>query len=188
MAEHQHLVIMGVAGCGKTTVANLLAGRLGWTEAEADDFHPKANILKMASGVPLDDDDRWPWLRAIRDWMSEQDRAGSNSVVTCSALKRRYRDVLRQAEGRVRFVHLDGTVDLIGERIQGRSMHFMPPALLPSQFAILEPLGADEDGVVVPVTGSPEAIADAALRALDLAPVPYSPTTDSATTAHEIEE
>ena len=107
MVEHQHLVVMGVAGVGKTTVAALLADRLGWAVAEADDFHPTANIVKMASGVPLDDDDRWPWLRAIRDWTTEQETAGQDSVVTCSALKRRYRDVLRQAAGRVRFVHLE---------------------------------------------------------------------------------
>lgn len=170
MTGQQHLVIMGVAGCGKTTVAQLIAERLGWIEAEADDFHPQANILKMASGVPLEDDDRWPWLRAIRDWASAQDEAGSNSVVTCSALKRAYRDVLRQSSGRVRFVHLDGSAELIGDRIQKRSKHFMPPALLPSQFAILEPLGPDEDGVVVPIAGSPQEIAEDAMRRLGLTP------------------
>ncbi len=170
MTGQQHLVIMGVAGCGKTTVAQLIAERLGWIEAEADDFHPQANILKMASGVPLEDDDRWPWLRAIRDWASAQDDAGNNSVVTCSALKRAYRDVLRQSTGRVRFVHLDGSVELIGDRIQKRSKHFMPPALLPSQFAILEPLGLDEDGVVVPIAGSPQEIAEDAMRRLGLSP------------------
>ena len=168
MAEHQHLVVMGVAGCGKTTVAQLLAERLGWTVAEADEFHPTANIAKMASGVPLDDDDRWPWLRAIRDWTSEQEAAGRDTVVTCSALKRMYRDVLRQADGRVRFVHLDGSVDLIGDRLQKRTKHFMPPTLLPSQFAILEPLAEDEDGVVVPVRGTPDDVADEALRRLGL--------------------
>ncbi len=172
MGEHQHLVIMGVAGCGKTTVATLLAQRLGWVAAEADDFHPTANIAKMASGVPLDDDDRWPWLRAIRDWTSEQERSGRDSVVTCSALKRRYRDVLRQSAGRVRFVHLDGSAEVIGDRMQKRTKHFMPTALLPSQFAILEPLDDDEDGVVVPIGGSPEAIVDDALRRLGLAPQP----------------
>ncbi|MGB7982470.1 MAG: gluconokinase [Candidatus Nanopelagicales bacterium] len=170
MAEHQHLVIMGVAGCGKTTVAQLLSERLGWVAAEADDFHPSANIAKMASGVPLTDDDRWPWLRAIRDWITLQNGEGRDSIVTCSALKRGYRDVLRQATGQVRFVHLDGTIEVIGERIQSRSKHFMPPRLLPSQFEILEPLGADEDGVVVPVAGQPESIADDALRRLEIAP------------------
>ena len=170
MVEHQHLVVMGVAGSGKTTVANLLAERLGWAIAEADDFHPTTNIVKMASGVPLDDDDRWPWLRAIRDWTTEQETAGPDSVVTCSALKRTYRDVLRQAAGRVRFVHLDGSVELIGDRIQSRPKHFMPPALLPSQFAILEPLDDDEDGIVVPVADTPEAVVDDVLRRLGLPP------------------
>ncbi len=172
MVEHQHLVVMGVAGVGKTTVATLMAERLGWAVAEADDFHPTTNIVKMASGVPLDDDDRWPWLRAIRDWTTEQETAGQDSVVTCSALKRRYRDVLRQAAGRVRFVHLEGSVDLIGDRIQKRSKHFMPPTLLPSQFAILEPLDNDEDGVVVAVADTPEAVVDEALRLLGLNPNP----------------
>lgn len=170
MSEQQHLVVMGVAGCGKTTAAQLMAERLGWIGAEADEFHPTANIAKMASGVPLDDDDRWPWLRAIRDWMSEQDAAGRDSVVTCSALKRHYRDVLRQASGRVRFVHLDGTVDLIGDRLEKRTKHFMPAGLLPSQFAILEPLDADEDGVVVPVSGTPDEIVDDALHRLGITP------------------
>ncbi len=170
MAEHQHLVVMGVAGCGKTTVAQLLAQRLGWAMAEADDFHPKTNIVKMASGVPLDDDDRWPWLRSIRDWTTEQESADQDSIVTCSALKRVYRDVLRQAQGRVRFVHLEGTAEVIGDQIQRRSKHFMPASLLPSQFAILEPLGPDEDGVVVPIGSTAEATADEALRLLGLTP------------------
>ncbi len=172
MADHQHLVVMGVAGCGKTTVATLLAERLGWVVAEADDFHPKANIAKMASGVPLDDDDRWPWLRAIRDWTTDQDNAGRDTVVTCSALKRMYRDVLRQSTGRIRFVHLDGSVDVIGDRMQKRSKHFMPTALLPSQFAILEPLDEDEDGVVVPIGDTPEAVVESTLHRLGLTPNP----------------
>ncbi|GHS86251.1 gluconokinase [Actinomycetota bacterium] len=172
MAQIQHLVVMGVAGSGKTTVAEILADRLGWPFAEADDFHPAANIAKMSAGTPLTDEDRWPWLAAMRDWLTEQARAGRSAIVTCSALKVAYRDVLREAEGRVRFVHLDGTAEVIGSRLASRSGHFMPPSLLPSQFETLEPLRTNEDGVTIPVAVSPQSIADAALRALDLDPRP----------------
>ncbi len=179
MSDVQHLVVMGVSGSGKTTVAELLAARLGWPYAEADEFHPPENIAKMSAGTPLTDEDRWPWLRAIRDWLTEQARAGRSSIVTCSALRVAYRDVLREAEGRVRFVHLDGTVDTIGQRLSGRSGHFMPPSLLPSQFEALEPLTNDEDGVVVPVEISPQSVADTALRSLGIEarPTPITPTT-----------
>lgn len=166
MPDIQHLVVMGVAGSSKTTVAEILAERLHRPCAEADEFHPQANIDKMAAGHPLTDQDRWPWLRAIRDWLTEQTRAGQSAIVTCSALRTAYRDVLREAEGRVRFVHLDGSVEQIGQRMARRSDHFMPPALLPSQFETLEPLGPQEDGVVIPVTTSPGKVAEAALRAL----------------------
>lgn len=169
MEERQHLVIMGVAGSGKTTVAGLLAQRLGWASAEADEFHPAANVAKMAAGTPLTDDDRWPWLRAIAAWIGQQDSAGRCSVVTCSALERAYRDVLASAPGRVRFVHLSGDPSLIAGRMGHRTGHFMPTALLPSQFAALEPLQPDEDGVTVPVSADPEAVADEVLRALGLA-------------------
>lgn len=168
MSDVQHLVVMGVAGSGKTTVAQILADRLGWPYAEADEFHPQANIDKMSAGTPLTDDDRWPWLQAIRDWLTEQTRAGRSAIVTCSALKVAYRDVLREAEGRVRFVHLDGTIEQIGERMSGRQGHFMPPSLLPSQFETLQRLGEDEDGVVIPVAISPQSVADAALRELGI--------------------
>src|SRR5690606_25924853 len=104
--EVQHLVLMGVSGSGKTTLARELEERLGWPYAEADEFHPEANIAKMSAGTPLTDDDRRPWLEAMRDWLTAQTRAGRSSVVTCSALRRAYRDLLRTAEGRVRFVHL----------------------------------------------------------------------------------
>jgi gluconokinase len=168
MSDVPHLVVMGVSGSGKTTVAQILAERLGWPYAEADEFHPQANIDKMSAGTPLTDDDRWPWLRAMRDWLTEQSRAGRSTIVTCSALKVAYRDVLREAEGRVRFVHLDGTIEQIGERMAGRSGHFMPTSLLPSQFETLERLTDDEDGVVVPVAVSPQSVADAALRTLGI--------------------
>jgi len=159
------LVVMGVAGSGKTTVAELLGERLGWPTAEADDFHSPENKAKMASGVPLTDADRGPWLASIRDWITA---SGTNVVVTCSALRRSYRDVLRAAEARVRFVHLDGSVQTIGTRIQARTGHYMPPTLLPSQLSTLEPLSVGEDGVVVGVEGTPEGIVDRAVRALGL--------------------
>ena len=168
--EIQHLVIMGVAGSGKTTLADLLDDRLGRLYAEADDFHPQANIDKMAAGTPLTDEDRWPWLDAIRDWLTEQTRAGRSAIVTCSALKRVYRDVLREAEGRVRFVHLTAPPTLLEDRMAHREGHFMPTTLLPSQLATLEPLDPDEDGVSVVVDVPPDEVADRALVALGLDP------------------
>ncbi|MFC4000978.1 gluconokinase [Prauserella oleivorans] len=164
------LVVMGVSGSGKTTIAGLLARELGWPMAEADEFHPPANIAKMSAGTPLTDADRTPWLRAIRDWISERGAAGENAVVTCSALKRSYRDILREADARVRFVFLDGGTDTVGSRLATRSGHFMPPALLGSQYADLEPLGDDEDGVTVDVTRPPEEVTATALIRLDLTP------------------
>ncbi|MCQ2000195.1 gluconokinase [Arthrobacter zhaoxinii] len=165
----QHLVIMGVAGSGKTTVANLLSKRLGWIAAEADEFHPAANIAKMSAGVPLDDDDRWPWLHAIRDWMGIQEANGRSTIVTCSALKRTYRSVLAQAPGAVTFVHLDGDRELLAERMKTRSGHFMPPSLLPSQLSTLEPLSADEAGLKIEITNTPAEIVDAILYHLGFA-------------------
>jgi gluconokinase len=161
------LVVMGVSGSGKSTVARLLADRLGRPMAEADEFHPEANIAKMSAGIPLTDADREPWLLALRDWISEHDAAGQGTVVTCSALKRSYRDLLRGASARVRFVHLSGSREVIGERLASRSGHFMPPSLLDSQFADLEPLGEDEDGITVDVTATPEQIADRVCEGLD---------------------
>nr|WP_286219437.1 gluconokinase [Paraoerskovia sediminicola] len=152
---------MGVAGSGKTTVAALLAGRTGRRYAEADDFHPPANVEKMRAGVPLDDADRAPWLAELRDWMSAQTDAGRPSVITCSALRRRYRDVLREARGRVRFVHLDGSVELLESRISARTDHFMPATLLASQLAALDPLDADEDGTRLDVAATPDDLVDA---------------------------
>ncbi|PRX51284.1 gluconate kinase (SKI family) [Prauserella shujinwangii] len=164
------LVVMGVSGVGKTTAARLLSQRLGWPMAEADEFHPAANIAKMAAGTPLTDADRTPWLTAIRDWIGARGTAGEHTVVTCSALKRAYRDVLRQAPGtRVRFVHLRGTPETVAPRLAERSGHFMPPSLLESQFRDLEPLGADEDGVTVDVSDAPEEIVARALTRLGLA-------------------
>jgi gluconokinase len=150
-----HVVVMGVAGVGKTTVATRLADHLGWVLAEADDFHPPGNVDKMAGGVPLDDDDRWPWLRAVRDWMSRQAAAGHDTVVSCSALRRAYRDVLREADGRVRFAHLSGDRRLVSDRMARRRGHFMPPDLVASQYRTLEPLEPDEDGLTVAADAPP---------------------------------
>lgn len=166
-----HVVIMGVAGSGKTTLALELERRLGWPYAEADDFHPQANIDKMAAGTPLTDEDRSPWLAAIRDWLTEQARAGRSALVTCSALTMAYRDVLRQAEGRVRFVHLTAGPEVVARRLEQRRGHFMPPTLLPSQLATLEPLEPGEDGITLTVDVPPDVVAERAVEALSLVPV-----------------
>ncbi|MGA4959712.1 gluconokinase [Streptomyces lavendulocolor] len=158
------VVVMGVAGTGKTTIGPLVAERLGVPYAEGDDFHPEANIAKMSAGVPLDDDDRWPWLDAIGRWA--HGRAGLGGVVSSSALKRAYRDRLRTAAPGAVFLHLTGDRTLIEERMAARRGHFMPTALLDSQFAALQPLGDDEAGVTVDVSGGPEDIADRAVAAL----------------------
>jgi gluconokinase len=162
------VVVMGVAGTGKTTVGRLLAEALGVGYAEGDDFHPPSNIAKMSAGTPLDDADRWPWLDAIGTWAHGREALGG--VVTSSALKRAYRDRLRGAAPGAVFLHLTGGRALIERRMGEREGHFMPPALLDSQFAALEPLGYDEAGVAVDVAGTPEEItarAVAALREVD---------------------
>ncbi|QGV81460.1 gluconokinase [Streptomyces ficellus] len=164
MQQPPVVVVMGVAGTGKTTIGPLVAERLGVPYAEGDDFHPEANIAKMSAGVPLDDDDRWPWLDAIGRWA--HGRAGLGGVVSSSALKRAYRDRLRAAAPGVVFLHLTGDRTLIEERMAARKGHFMPTALLDSQFATLQPLGDDEAGAAVDVSGSPEDIADRAVTAL----------------------
>ncbi|MGW2931552.1 gluconokinase [Streptomyces sp. NPDC001156] len=164
MSTPHVVVVMGVAGTGKTTIGPLLAARLGVPYAEGDDFHPPANIAKMSAGIPLDDADRWPWLDAIGAWAHE--RAGFGGVVSSSALKRAYRDRLRAAAPGVVFVHLTGDRSLIEDRMAHRQGHFMPTALLDSQFATLQPLESDEAGVAVSVSGSPEEITDRAMNAL----------------------
>ncbi|MEU1282374.1 gluconokinase [Streptomyces sp. NPDC005805] len=168
MSTPHVVVVMGVAGTGKTTVGPLLAAALGVPYAEGDDFHPPANIAKMSAGTPLDDEDRRPWLDAIGAWAHE--RAGLGGVVSSSALKRDYRDRLRAAAPDAVFLHLTGDRELIERRMSQRRGHFMPTALLDSQFATLQPLGDDEAGVAVDVTGTPEEITEravAALRRLD---------------------
>lgn len=158
------IVVMGVAGTGKTTIGPLVAEALGVPYAEGDDFHPPVNIAKMSAGTPLDDADRWPWLDAIGAWA--HGRAGKGGVVSSSALKRSYRDRLRAEAPDLVFLHLTGDRELIAERMAERKGHFMPTALLDSQFATLQPLGADERGVAVDVSGSPEEITERAVAVL----------------------
>jgi gluconokinase len=148
------LVVMGVSGTGKSTVAGMLAGRLGWDLEEGDDLHPAANVAKMASGQPLTDDARWPWLEKLSGWIQVHTASGTPGVVTCSSLKRAYRDVLRGPG--VAFVHLDGSREEIAQRLNKRLDHFMPSTLLDSQLATLEPLGADENGVVIQLGKRPK--------------------------------
>lgn len=159
------VVAMGVSGSGKTTVAGILADRLGWSFAEADDFHPPENVAKMTAGTPLTDEDRWPWLETIRDWIEANP---GNAIITCSALRRSYRDILRSADAKVRFLHLHGTTEELSARLTGRSNHFMSVSMLDSQLATLEPLDEDEDGVVLPIAGTPQQVADRAMHALRL--------------------
>ncbi len=163
------LVVMGVSGSGKSTVAALLVERLDCTFAEGDEFHPAANVEKMRSGTPLTDEDRWPWLRRLADWIGEHEQAGRCAVVTCSALKRSYRDLLRDGHPSVWFAHVTADRELIRERLEHRTGHYMPSSLLESQLATLEPLGDDEPGASVSGAGSPEAVVDELLAALNRA-------------------
>ncbi|SDM87028.1 gluconokinase [Streptomyces wuyuanensis] len=164
MSTPHVVVVMGVAGTGKTTIGPLIAEALGVPYAEGDDFHPADNIAKMSAGIPLDDADRAPWLDAIGRWA--HGRAGLGGVVSCSALKRIYRDRLRAAAPDVEFLHLTGDRALIERRMTERKGHFMPTALLDSQFATLQPLQDDEAGVAVDVSGSPQEITERAVAAL----------------------
>jgi len=168
--EPDIVVVMGVAGSGKTTVAKGIAVSMNWLFAEGDAFHPEANVEKMHSGVPLTDEDRWPWLRLIGDWMSEQEDAGVSAVVTCSALRRVYRDLLRENRPAVRFCHMTPPEAEIADRLEHRAGHYMPPSLLPSQLATLEPLEPDEPGVTVSGHGGQTEVLDRVLHALGLTP------------------
>ena len=150
----QQVVVMGVSGVGKSTIAQGLATLLGWTMAEGDDFHSEANVAKMAAGHPLSDEDRWPWLASIGEWMSGQIAAGRPSVVACSALRRAYRDLLREGRPEVRFCHLVAPEEVVSDRVGHRADHFMPSSLVGSQYDTLEPLQDDEPGVQVLVAES----------------------------------
>jgi gluconokinase len=151
------IVVMGVSGSGKSTVGAALAQRLRVPFADGDDLHPPANVAKMAAGQPLDDDDRYPWLEAIGEWLADHRDGG---VMSCSALKRKYRDQLRRHCAGVEFLHLSGTPEVIGKRQASRPGHFMPASLLQSQFATLEPLDPDEHGIAIDVDQNIDAIVD----------------------------
>ena len=163
----RHVVVMGVSGTGKTTVGRGLAASLNAVFADADDHHPPANVAKMRDGIPLTDADRMPWLQALSRWQQEQAAAGQSTVLACSALRRTYRDTLRIGLPWTGFVHLTGSRELLTQRLEGRQGHFMPAALLDSQLATLEPLAADEIGLVLDVEQPPTAlIGEAALWVL----------------------
>ena len=159
------IVVMGVSGSGKSTVGAALAQRLRVPFADADDFHPEANVAKMSAGHALNDDDRHPWLDAIGDWLANH--CGEGGVMSCSALKRKYRDQLRKHCPQVRFLHLSGSPEVIGRRQASRPGHFMPASLLASQFDTLEPLEADEHGVVVDVDQDIDAVVENYLTATE---------------------
>lgn len=177
MADQSLLVVMGVSGSGKSTVGAALAQRLRVPFEDADDLHPRANIAKMAAGQPLDDADRHPWLEVIGEWLAVHGGSGEGAggVMSCSALKRSYRDQLRAHAPDVVFVHLAGSHDVIAERQASRPGHFMPASLLASQFATLEPLEPDEAGVVVDVDQGVDAIVDSVVARL-AAPTPTEET------------
>lgn len=164
------VVVMGVSGAGKSTVGQAIADALGLPFADADDFHPEANIAKMSRGESLNDDDRWPWLAAIGEHLVAH--RGRGCVVTCSALKRIYRDALRQAAPDLRLVFLTGDAALVAARQAARQGHFMPASLVASQFATLEPPAADEAAITLDVGAAPVALATAAINALQEATTP----------------
>ena len=154
------LIVMGVSGSGKSTIAAALAERLRWTFEDGDRFHPASNVAKMSAGHPLTDEDRWPWLGAIADEIDRVCRAGGHVVIACSALKRSYRQALSRGRSDVRFVFLDGRQSLIAERMAHRKGHFMPPGLLDSQFKTLEPPQADEKPISVSIDAPIETIVE----------------------------
>ena len=148
----RHIVVMGVSGSGKTTVGELLGAHLDLPYLDGDDLHPQVNIEKMAAGTPLTDEDRWPWLRLVAQWLVEHPEG---AIIGCSALKRSYRDLIREAVPDVAFVHVHGTRDVLDRRMSHRPGHFMPTSLLDSQLAILEDLAEDERGKVFNIAYSP---------------------------------
>ena len=162
--EPQHLVVMGVSGSGKTTIAAGLAAQLGFAFADGDDFHAATSVAKMARGEPLTDADREPWLRSLAAWIEAHHEAGRSTVLACSALKRRYRATLRAAAPRMFFIHLTASRTVLLERMKHRKGHFMPAQLLDSQLADLEPLAADEPGATLDSAATPDAIVEQAIE------------------------
>lgn len=157
---------MGVSGSGKTTVAGLLAGRLGWEFIDADDFHPPGNVRKMRGGTPLTDEDRWPWLASVAAWVDATRRTGRHGVLACSALKRAYRDILVGTRADVQLVYLRGDKALIASRQAARRNHYMPATLVDSQFATLEEPGAEERPLCVSVAPRPPTVVDTIVQQL----------------------
>lgn len=165
------LIVMGVSGSGKSTVAERLAERLAWSYEDGDKFHPPGNVAKMSAGQPLTDNDRWPWLTAIADEIDRVCLAGRHAVIACSALKRAYRDVLVHGRSDVRIVFLNGSQALIASRLAQRKGHFMPAGLLESQFETLEPPETNENAVTVSIDAPVDAIVDDIIRQLRLGPL-----------------
>ena len=156
----RHIVVMGVSGSGKSTVGDLLGARIGLPYHDGDDLHPQSNIDKMAAGEPLTDDDRWPWLKLIGEWLMDHPDGG---IIGCSALKRSYRDAIREVSPDAVFVHVHGSVELLQERMEERPGHFMPASLLDSQLDTLEHLEADERGRIFDISGTPDEIVSATI-------------------------
>ncbi|STD19812.1 Thermoresistant gluconokinase [Dermacoccus nishinomiyaensis] len=166
--QPQFVIVMGVSGSGKTTVATGLADAMGWTYVEGDDLHPQANVEKMRAGIPLTDEDRWPWLTKIGEWIDEHESLGKSAVITCSALKRSYRELLREGRPTVSFCHVDVSREQLEQRLAERTGHYMPASLLQSQLDTLEPLQADEPGTTVEAKGGQEAVLAEVMESLHL--------------------
>jgi gluconokinase len=164
------LIVMGVSGSGKSTIAAKLAERIGWRCEDGDRLHPASNVAKMSAGHPLTDEDRWPWLQAIANEIDRVSEAGDRAVIACSALKRAYRDILVHDRKDVRIIYLEGSQQLIADRLASRKGHFMPAGLLDSQFKTLEPPTPDENPVTVSIDAPVDAIIDDIVRKLDIGP------------------
>src|SRR5665213_781523 len=175
------VIVMGVSGCGKSTIGEMLASHLGWEYQDGDDFHPASNVEKMHNGIPLTDDDRWPWLDAIAAWIDKARTSGDHGVIACSALKRRYRDILIGDRPDVRLIYLKGDESLIARRVSTRHEHFMPPALLHSQFEALEEPGPKENPVIVSIEPRPNEIVQQILSHLNISRTQTSPSDHSRT-------
>ena len=172
------VVVMGVTGCGKTTAGAALAQRLRVPFADADDFHPEANVTKMAAGIPLDDDDRSPWLFRLATWLRDHEETGA--VIGCSALKVKYRDILRSGAPELTFLHLHGDREVVAARVAGRPGHFMPAALVDSQYDTLEPLREGEAGVAIDFALPVDVIIDDYVRAFPAQALPGDPVVPAA--------
>jgi gluconokinase len=168
------VIVMGVSGSGKSTIADRLAERLNWSYEDGDKYHPASNVAKMSAGLPLTDEDRWPWLQAIADEIDRVCKAGEHAVIACSALKRAYRKLLVHGRNDVRIIYLNGTQDLIASRLAKRKGHFMPPGLLASQFKTLEPPDEAENPVTVSIDASVDAIVDDIISQSGFGPVDSS--------------